>query len=144
MFPWSYILAIHNISLVVILAVNYELVLMLHRSPIGLLRGKEWILGVIVSLICSFVISFDHKLGLENELVSLLSPGFELVFCWSSNMSVYGEFRFAGIFVAKFTLQFRSQFSYEFSAWIYEICVLYLSFSDVGDVIATTASKLFG
>ena len=81
MFLWSDILTIHNISLIVILAVNYELVSMLHRSPIGLLRGKEWILGFIVSLICSLVISFDHKLGLDNELVSLLSPGFELVFC---------------------------------------------------------------
>ena len=144
MFHWTYILIIHNISLVVILVVNYELVLMLHRSSIGLLRGKEWILGVIVSLICSFVISFDHKLGLDNELVSLLSPGFELVFCWSSNMSVYGEFRFAGIFVAKFTLQFRSQYNCKLSAWIYEICVLYLSFTDVEDDVATTASKLFG
>ena len=59
-------------------------------------------------------------------------------------MSVYGEIRFAGFVVTKFTLQFRSQFSCEFSVWVYEVCVLYLSFIDEGDVIATTASKMFG
>ena len=59
-------------------------------------------------------------------------------------MSMYGEVRFAVIFVAKFSLQFKAPFSCEFSAWFNEICVLYLSFSDLGDVVAATTSKLFG
>ena len=144
MFTWSYVLVTHNVSLIVTLAINYELVSVLHRSSTGLLQGNRCILDVIVTLIYSFVISLDHKLWLGNELVSLLNPGSKLVFCWSSNMSVYGEVRFAVIFVAKFSLQFKSQFSCEFSVWINEICVLYLSFSDLGDVVATTTSKLFG
>ena len=59
-------------------------------------------------------------------------------------MSIYGQFRFAGVLVIKFTLQYRSQFNYELSAWFYEVCILYLSLDDAGDVTTSSASKLFG
>ena len=59
-------------------------------------------------------------------------------------MSLRGEVRFAVFFVVKFSLRFKAPFRCEFSAWFNEICVLYLNFSDLEDVVAATTSKLFG
>ena len=51
MFTWSYVLVACNVSLIT-LAVNCELVSVIHRSSIGLLQSKVCILDVTVTLLC--------------------------------------------------------------------------------------------